>query len=196
ELVAEDLVLWQQIQGRFVKVDNRWQFIDQNSQSYDLSELSLNGILLQTLTTNYYYSARQRSDTGYIMLIRQLNKQVTDDQIETHKNETSGPVRLMNKQVLIISWWGETVKNAAKKLSYFGIDVVWLDPSDISNDKIMHEMNKTQYDFELIIMRGAHHETVTAAHRLRRSGRQVKVENNPGASAMFDYVSGALGLSD
>ncbi len=32
ELVAEDLVLWQQIQGRFVRVDNRWQFIDQNSQ--------------------------------------------------------------------------------------------------------------------------------------------------------------------
>ncbi len=196
ELVAEDLVLWQQIQGRFVRVDNRWQFIDQNSQAYELSELSLNGILLQTLTTNYYYSARQRSDTGYIMLIRQLNNQVTDGQIETHKNETSGPVRLMNKQVLIISWWGETVKNAAKKLSYFGIDVVWLDPSDISNDKIMHEMNKTQYDFELIVMRGAHHETVTAAHRLRRSGRQVKVANNPGASAMFDYVSGALGLSD
>lgn len=196
ELVAEDLVLWQQIQGRFVRVDNRWQFIDQNSQAYELSELSLNGILLQTLTTNYYYSARQRSDTGYIMLIRQLNNQVTDGQIETHKNETSGPVRLMNKQVLIISWWGETVKNAAKKLSYFGIDVVWLDPSDISNDKIMHEMNKTQYDFESIVMRGAHHETVTAAHRLRRSGRQVKVANNPGASAMFDYVSGALGLSD
>ena len=196
ELVAEDLVLWQQIQGRFVKVDNRWRFIDQNSQAYELSELSLNGILLQTLTTNYYYSARQRSDTGYIMLIRQLNKQVTDGQIETLKNETSSPVHLMNKQVLIISWWGETVKNAAKKLSYFGIDVVWLDPSDISNDKIMHEMNKTQYDFELIVMRGAHHETVTAAHRLRRSGRQVKVANNPGASAMFDYVSGALGLSD
>ena len=52
----------------------------------------------------------------------------------------------MNKQVLIISWWGETVKNAAKKLNYFGIEVVWLNPSDISNDKIMHEMNKVQYD--------------------------------------------------
>ena len=45
-------------------------------------------------------------------------------------------------------------------------------------------------------MRGAHHETVTAAHRLRRSGRLVKVANNPGASAMFDYVSGALGLTN
>ncbi|WP_258087906.1 hypothetical protein [Weissella fangxianensis] len=196
ELVAEDLALWQQIQGRFVKADNRWQFIDQNSQSYELSELSLNGILLDELTTNYYYSARQRSDTGHIMLIRRLTKQVTNGQIANHKNEMSGPVRLVNKQVLIISWWGETVKNAAKKLSYFGIDVVWLDPSDISNDKIMHEMNKTQYVFELIVMRGAHHETVTAAHRLRRSGRQVKVANNPGASAMFDYVSGALGLTN
>lgn len=196
ELVAEDLILWQQIQGRFVTVDNRWQFIDQNSQPYELSELSLNGIILDTLTANYYYSARQRSDTGYIMLIRQLNKRVTNGQIANHKNEMSDPVRLVNKQVLIVSWWGETVKNAAKKLSYFGIDVVWLDPSDISNDKIMHEMNKTQYDFELIVMRGAHHETVTAAHRLRRSGRQVKVANNPGASAMFDYVSGALGLTN
>ena len=196
ELVAEDLVLWQQMQGHFVKVDNQWQFIDQNGQAYELSELSLNGIISETLTTNYYYSARQRSDTGYIMLIRQLNKQVTNGQIENHKNETDTPIRLVNKQVLIISWWGETVKNAAKKLNYFGIEVVWLDPSDISNDKIMHEMNKVQYDFELIVMRGAHHETVTAAHRLRRSGRLVKVANNPGASAMFDYVSGALGLTD
>jgi len=194
ELVAEDLVLWQQMQGHFVKVDNQWQFIDQNGQAYELSELSLNGIIPETLTTNYYYSARQRSDTGYIMLIRQLNKQVTNGQIENHKNENDVPVRWMNKQVLIISWWGETVKNAAKKLNYFGIEVVWLDPSDISNDKIMHEMNKVQYDFELIVMRGAHHETVTAAHRLRRSGRQIKVANNPGASAMFDYVSSALGL--
>lgn len=196
DLVAEDLTLWQQIQGHFEKIDECWRFIDQNGQVYALSDISLNGITQDSLTTNYYYSARQRSDTGYVMMIRQLNKRVIDQQPTQEETETISPILSLKKQVLIISWWGETVKNATKKLNHLGIDVVWLDPSDVSNDKIMHEMQKTQYDFVLIVMRGAHHETVTAAHRLRRSGRQIKVANNPGASAMFDYVSGALGLAD
>lgn len=161
-----------------------------------MSDISLNGITQDSLTTDYYYSARQRSDTGYVMMIRQLNKRVIDQQPTQEETETTSPILSLKKQVLIISWWGETVKNATKKLNHLGIDVVWLDPSDVSNDKIMHEMQKAQYDFVLIVMRGAHHETVTAAHRLRRSGRQIKVANNPGASAMFDYVSGALGLAD
>lgn len=97
-----------------------------------------------------------------------------------------------NYQVLIISWWGETVKNATQKLKRLGIKVVWLDPSDVNNDKIVHEMNKTQYDFQLIVLRGAHHEIVSAAHRLRRMGRRIKVANNPGVSAMVIFVQEAL----
>jgi hypothetical protein len=132
-------------------------------------------------------------DTKFIRLIRQLNIPVTNERdVVKQVHESVEPMTEANYQVLIISWWGETVKNATQKLKRLGIKVVWLDPSDVNNDKIVHEMHKPQYDFQLIVLRGAHHEIVTAAHRLRRLGRCVKVANNPGVSAMVSFVREAL----
>lgn len=193
QLVSEDVVLWHQIQGRLVRSENDWSFIDQQGNQYCLTTESMNGIPIEELTTAYYYSARQRRDTKSIILIRQLNVPVVNECDSVKQvHELVEPMMAENYQVLIISWWGETVKNATQKLKRLGIKVVWLDPSDVNNDKIVHEMNKTQYDFQLIVLRGAHHEIVSAAHRLRRMGRRIKVANNPGVSAMVIFVQEAL----
>ncbi|SCC10089.1 hypothetical protein [Weissella bombi] len=198
QLVSEDVVLWHQIQGHLVRLGEDWLFIDQQANQYGLTTEAMNGIPIEDLTTAYYYSARQRRDTGAIILIRQLNLPVVDEaDKEKQTDELLTPVAKFDCQVLIISWWGETVKNAAHKLKRLGIEVTWLDPSDVNNDKIVNEMHKPQYDFQLIVLRGAHHEIVTAAHRLRRMGRRVKVANNPGVSAMVTFVQEALkGIND
>lgn len=193
QLVSEDVVLWQQIQGHLVRSGDEWLFIDQQLNQYCLTTEAMNGIPIEDLTTAYYYSARQRQDTRAIILIRQLNLPVVDEADKEEKtDELLTPVVNFDCQVLIISWWGETVKNATHKLKRLGIEVVWLDPSDVNNDKIVNEMHKPQYDFQLIVLRGAHHEIVTTAHRLRRMGRRVKVANNPGVSAMVTFVQEAL----
>lgn len=193
QLVSEDIVLWHQIQGRLVRLGDDWLFIDQQANQYCLTTESMNGIPIENLTTEYYYSARQRRDTGAIILIRQLHLPVVDEGNQAEQTDKLlTPVAKFDCQVLIISWWGETVKNAAHKLKCLGIEVTWLDPSDVNNDKIVNEMHKPQYDFQLIVLRGAHHEIVTAAHRLRRMGRRVKVANNPGVSAMVTFVQEAL----
>lgn len=193
QLVSEDVVLWHQIQGRLVHDGDEWLFIDRQANEYLLTSEGMNGLLVEELTTAYYYSARQRLDTKFIRLIRQLNIPVTNERdVVKQVHESVEPMIEANYQVLIISWWGETVKNATQKLKRLGIKVVWLDPSDVNNDKIVHEMHKPQYDFQLIVLRGAHHEIVTAAHRLRRLGRCVKVANNPGVSAMVSFVREAL----
>lgn len=45
-------------------------------------------------------------------------------------------------------------------------------------------MRKELYDVRIVVLRGAHHETVNEAHQLRREGMNIFILGNPGTSTL------------
>ena len=86
--------------------------------------------------------------------------------------------------MLIVSWWGETANHAKRKLEKMGANVKWLDTSTVANNKVADEMRKELYDVRIVVLRGAHHETVNEAHQLRREGMNIFILGNPGTSTL------------
>lgn len=184
---GDELTLWTTLQGHFVTEDDDRYFVDNSFAYHELSDVDCNGLDVTDIADGELYSARQRIDSDQIVLIRSLHKQYerpasvyNDADLQRFEDATV----LAGKNVLIVSWWGETANHAKRKLEKMGANVKWLDTSTVANNKVADEMRKELYDVRIVVLRGAHHETVNEAHQLRREGMNIFILGNPGTSTL------------
>lgn len=184
---GDELTLWTTLQGHFVTEDDDRYFVDNSFAYHELSDVDCNGLDVTDIADGELYSARQRIDSDRIVLIRSLHKQYerpasvyNDADLQRFEDATV----LAGKNVLIVSWWGETANHAKRKLEKMGANVKWLDTSTVANNKVADEMRKELYDVRIVVLRGAHHETVNEAHQLRREGMNIFILGNPGTSTL------------
>lgn len=184
---GDELTLWTKLQGHFVTEDDERYFVDNSFAYHELSDVDCNGLDVTDIADGELYSARQRIDSDRIVLIRSLHKQYerpasvyNDADLQRFEDATV----LAGKNVLIVSWWGETANHAKRKLEKMGANVKWLDTSTVANNKVADEMRKELYDVRIVVLRGAHHETVNEAHQLRREGMNIFILGNPGTSTL------------
>ncbi|MCS9988562.1 hypothetical protein EFL83_07610 [Weissella cibaria] len=184
---GDELTLWTTLQGHFVTEDDDRYFVDNSFAYHELSDVDCNGLDVTDIADGELYSARQRIDSDRIVLIRSLHKQYerpasvyNDADLQRFEDATV----LAGKNVLIVSWWGETANHAKRKLEKMGANVKWLDTSTVANNKVADEMRKELYDVRIVVLRGAHHETVNEAHQLRREGMNIFILGSPGTSTL------------
>lgn len=192
---GDELTLWTTLQGHFVTEDDDRYFVDNSFAYHELSDVDCNGLDVTDIADGELYSARQRIDSDRIVLIRSLHKQYerpasvyNDADLQRFEDATV----LAGKNVLIVSWWGETANHAKRKLEKMGANVKWLDTSTVANNKVADEMRKDLYDVRIVVLRGAHHETVNEAHQLRREGMNIFILGNPGTSTLVKVTLHAM----
>ncbi|MBD1502708.1 hypothetical protein [Weissella cibaria] len=200
-LTNDEKSLWQQVQGQFVKNAGYWDFVTLNDVTYSSLEdqIGYNGIDTATIAEHVIYSAKVRSDTNVVVILRSLRAidesatKVKDEPAEPETHDTDD--RLAGKRVMIVSWFGQSAGMAKRRIEEYGAEVDWIDTSKIGEGKVNDMLWNDKYDLKIVVMNGSHHHTVWEAYEVIRKNPElnVRVEANPGVTTMLNM---ALDLAD
>ncbi|MCA1356213.1 hypothetical protein M2M32_08400 [Weissella cibaria] len=200
-LTNDEKSLWQQVQGQFVKNAGYWDFVTLNDVTYSSldDQIDYNGIDTATIAEHVIYSAKVRSDTNVVVILRSLRAidesatKVKDEPAEPETHDTDD--RLAGKRVMIVSWFGQSAGMAKRRIEEYGAAVDWIDTSKIGEGKVNDMLWNDKYDLKIVVMNGSHHHTVWEAYEVIRKDPElnVRVEANPGVSTMLNM---ALALAD
>ena len=200
-LTNDEKSLWQQVQGQFVKNAGYWDFVTLNDVTYSSldDQIDYNGIDTATIAEHVIYSAKVRSDTNVVVILRSLRAidesatKVKDEPAEPETHDTDD--RLAGKRVMIVSWFGQSAGMAKRRIEEYGAAVDWIDTSKIGEGKVNDMLWNDKYDLKIVVMNGSHHHTVWEAYEVIRKDPElnVRVEANPGVTTMLNM---ALDLAD
>lgn len=200
-LTNDEKSLWQQVQGQFVQNDGYWDFVTLNDVTYSSfdDQIDYNGIDTTTIAEHVIYSAKVRSDTNVVVILRSLRAidesatKVKDEPAEPETHDTDD--RLAGKRVMIVSWFGQSAGMAKRRIEEYGAAVDWIDTSKIGEGKVNDILWNDKYDLKIVVMNGSHHHTVWEAYEVIRQDPElnVRVEANPGVTTMLNM---ALALAD
>ena len=194
DLTNDDVALWMPVQGRFYVEDNDRYFVDTQGHLIGMDQIDLNGLEEASLNAEETYSARVRTDTHAVQLLRSLGKLPETKAAEDEKSATDSELErsLFGKHVLIVSWFGASAKNAANKINEVGGQATWLDGSKYTESKVIDEIQSNRYDVGVVLINGSHHHTVKAAWEAQRAGQNIQVTPNAGMTKIIRIAMDAL----
>lgn len=194
DLTNDDVALWMPVQGRFYVEDNDRYFVDTQGHLIGMNQIDLNGLEEASLNAEETYSARVRTDTHAVQLLRSLGKLPETKAAEDEKSATDSELErsLFGKHVLIVSWFGASAKNAANKINEVGGQATWLDGSKYTESKVIDEIQSNRYDVGVVLINGSHHHTVKAAWEAQRAGQNIQVTPNAGMTKIIRIAMNAL----
>lgn len=194
DLTNDDVALWMPVQGRFYVEDNDRYFVDTQGHLIGMDQIDLNGLEEASLNAEETYSARIRTDTHAVQLLRSLGKLPETKTAEDEKSATDSELErsLFGKHVLIVSWFGASAKNAANKINEVGGQATWLDGSKYTESKVIDEIQSNRYDVGVVLINGSHHHTVKAAWEAQRAGQNIQVTPNAGMTKIIRIAMDAL----
>ncbi|WP_270321439.1 hypothetical protein [Weissella confusa] len=194
DLTNDDVALWMPVQGRFYVEDNDRYFVDTQGHLIGMDQIDLNGLEEASLNAEETYSARVRTDTHAVQLLRSLGKLPETKAAEDEKSATDSELErsLFGKHVLIVSWFGASAKNAANKINEVGGQATWLDGSKYTESKVIDEIQSNRYDVGVVLINGSHHHTVKAAWEAQRAGQNIQVTPNAGMTKIIRIAMNAL----
>lgn len=194
DLTNDDVALWMPVQGRFYVEDNDRYFVDTQGHLIGMNQIDLNGLEEASLNAEETYSARVRTDTHAVQLLRSLGKLPETKAAEDEKSATDSELErsLFGKHVLIVSWFGASAKNAANKINEVGGQATWLDGSKYTESKVIDEIQSNRYDVGVVLINGSHHHTVKAAWEAQRAGQNIQVTPNAGMTKIIRIAMDAL----
>lgn len=194
DLTNDDVALWMPVQGRFYVEDNDRYFVDTQGHLIGMDQIDLNGLEEASLNAEETYSARVRTDTHAVQLLRSLGKLPETKAAEDEKSATDSELErsLFGKHVLIVSWFGASAKNAANKINEVGGQATWLDGSKYTKSKVIDEIQSNRYDVGVVLINGSHHHTVKAAWEAQRAGQNIQVTPNAGMTKIIRIAMDAL----
>ncbi|MCW0926497.1 hypothetical protein [Weissella sp. LMG 11983] len=194
DLTNDDVALWMPVQGRFYVEDNDRYFVDTQGHLIGMDQIDLNGLEEASLNAEETYSARIRTDTHAVQLLRSLGKLPETKTAEDEKSATDSELErsLFGKHVLIVSWFGASAKNAANKINEVGGQATWLDGSKYTESKVIDEIQSNRYDVGVVLINGSHHHTVKAAWEAQRAGQNIQVTPNAGMTKIIRIAMNAL----
>lgn len=194
DLTNDDVALWMPVQGRFYVEDNDRYFVDTQGHLIGMDQIDLNGLEEASLNAEETYSARVRTDTHAVQLLRNLGKLPETKAAEDEKSATDSELErsLFGKHVLIVSWFGASAKNAANKINEVGGQATWLDGSKYTESKVIDEIQSNRYDVGVVLINGSHHHTVKAAWEAQRAGQNIQVTPNAGMTKIIRIAMDAL----
>lgn len=194
DLTNDDVALWMPVQGRFYVEDNDRYFVDTQGHLIGMDQIDLNGLEEAILKAEETYSARVRTDTHAVQLLRSLGKLPETKAAEDEKSATDSELErsLFGKHVLIVSWFGASAKNAANKINEVGGQATWLDGSKYTESKVIDEIQSNRYDVGVVLINGSHHHTVKAAWEAQRAGQNIQVTPNAGMTKIIRIAMDAL----
>ena len=194
DLTNDDVALWMPVQGRFYVEDDDRYFIDTQGHLAGMDQIDTNGLDEASLNAEETYSARVRTDTHAVQLLRSLGKLPEIKATEDEKSTTDSELErsLFGKRVLIVSWFGASAKNAANKINEVGGQATWLDGSKYTESKVIDEIQANRYDVGIILINGSHHHTVKAAWEAQRAGQNIQVTPNAGMTKIIRIAMDTL----
>ena len=194
DLTNDDVALWMPVQGRFYVEDDDRYFIDTQGHLAGMDQIDTNGLDEASLNAEETYSARVRTDTHAVQLLRSLGKLPEIKATEDEKSTTDSKLErsLFGKRVLIVSWFGASAKNAANKINEVGGQATWLDGSKYTESKVIDEIQANRYDVGIVLINGSHHHTVKAAWEAQRAGQNIQVTPNAGMTKIIRIAMDAL----
>lgn len=194
ELTNDDVALWIPVQGRFYVEDEERYFVDNQGHLVGMDQIDLNGLDEASLNAEETYSARVRSDTHAVQLLRSLGRLPETKATEDEKTATDSELerQLFGKRVLIVSWFGASAKNAANKINEVVGQATWLDGSKYTESKVIDEIRANRYDVGVVLINGSHHHTVKAAWEAQRAGQNIQVTPNAGMTKIIRIAMDAL----
>lgn len=194
DLTNDDVALWMPVQGRFYVEDNDRYFVDTQGHLIGMDQIDLNGLEEASLNAEETYSARVRTDTHAVQLLRSLGKLPETKAAEDEKSATDSELErsLFGKHVLVVSWFGASAKNAANKINEVGGQATWLDGSKYTESKVIDEIQSNRYDVGVVLINGSHHHTVKAAWEAQRAGQNIQVTPNAGMTKIIRIAMNAL----
>ncbi len=194
DLTNDDVAFWMPVQGRFYVEDNDRYFVDTQGHLIGMDQIDLNGLEEASLNAEETYSARVRTDTHAVQLLRSLGKLPETKAAEDEKSATDSELErsLFGKHVLIVSWFGASAKNAANKINEVGGQATWLDGSKYTESKVIDEIQSNRYDVGVVLINGSHHHTVKAAWEAQRAGQNIQVTPNAGMTKIIRIAMDAL----